>query len=231
MIAPFWDDLYPVSDATQICSYRDASSHTFIVEYYNIGHYGATATRETFEVIFYDPAYYPTVSGDGIILVQYNLVNNPSSATFGIENSSETDGIQYGYNGAYDVHAWEVEAERTITYTTGTGATPEADITLTPYGTPIQIPASGGSFDYNIAARNLGATQFTCQIWCDATLPNGSVFGPTLGPATVTMPGNHAGRFRRRPRSHPVSAGWSAFGNLFLQCLHRLVSRPGLGSG
>lgn len=202
MIAAFWDDLHPGYGGTQICSYNNTGDHTFIVEWYNIAHYGASGTRETFEVILYDPSYYATSSGDGIILVQYSLVTDASSATFGIENASENDGIQYGYNNSYDLHAWFVEAERTITYTTNISGTPEVTLTLTPYGTPIIIPASGGSFDYNIAAANVGTTTASGQIWCDVILPNGSVYGPVLGPVAVTMPVGFSGD-RDRTQSVP----------------------------
>lgn len=193
MIAAFWDDLYPVSGNTQICTYFNSSQHYYIVEWHNIGHYSATSTRETFQVILYDPGYYPTTTADGIIVCQYNLVSNPSSVTFGIENQTENDGIQYGFNGNYDVHAWPVEAGRSITYTTNLGGTPEVALTLTPYGTPIQIPASGGSFNYNIAVENIGSIGATGQIWCDAILPGGGTTSPLLGPVTVMLPVGFAG--------------------------------------
>ncbi len=126
LIAPFWDDLYPVTGQTEVATYYNSAEHYYVIEWYNIGHYGATSTRETFEVILYDPAFYPTMTGDGIIEVQYNLTSNTVSTTFGIENASESDGIQYGFDSNYDPHAWEVEAERTITYTTGSeGGQPE----------------------------------------------------------------------------------------------------------
>ena len=33
-------------------------------------------SEETFEAILYDPAYHPTPTGDGIIVFQYNTVDN-----------------------------------------------------------------------------------------------------------------------------------------------------------
>jgi hypothetical protein len=137
-------------------------------------------------VILYDPAYWSTTTGDGIILCQYDLVSNASSVTFGIENQSQTDGIEYGYNGAYDVHSWEVEPGRSITYTTNISGTPDVVVTLTPYGIPIQIPAVGGSFNYNILVENVGTSAVTGQVWCDAVIPGGSVVGPLLGPVIVS---------------------------------------------
>ncbi len=63
-------------------------------------------------------------------------------------------------------------------------------VTLTPYGTPIQIPANGGSFDYNILLSNCGAVQTVFDVWCDVTLPSGTNFGPVLGPVEVSLPGS-----------------------------------------
>ena len=85
------------------------------------------------------------------------------------------------------------------------GVTPAVDITLTPEGPPIQIPPTGGSFNYNIAVENLDTVQVIAQVWCDATLPDGSVVGPTLGPATVTMPVGFSGD-RDRTQNVPGTA-------------------------
>lgn len=60
-------------------------------------------------------------------------------------------------------------------------------ITLTPYGLPIQIPPAGGNFDYNIEGSNSGSTSVTVDVWCDVTLPSGTQFGPTLGPANIML--------------------------------------------
>jgi len=63
-------------------------------------------------------------------------------------------------------------------------------ITLTPESLPIEIPASGGSFNYNIAVINAESTQQNFDVWCTVTLPSGTEYGPVLGPANVTLPGN-----------------------------------------
>jgi hypothetical protein len=78
-----------------------------------------------------------------------------------------------------------------------------AAVILTPYGTPIIIPAAGGSFHYNIAAHNLTAAPLSCDVWCNITLPNGSLFGPVLGPITITLP---AGSSLERDRTQNLPA-------------------------
>jgi hypothetical protein len=77
-------------------------------------------------------------------------------------------------------------------------------IQLTPQGLPIQIPAAGGSFDYIIAATNNGSTAQQATVWCMVTLPDSSVYGPVLGPATITL---NPGQTLDRLRTQAVPAG------------------------
>jgi hypothetical protein len=104
MIAPFWDDLWHYSNEQgQIATYYDASQHFFVVEYSRVGHYGSATQHETFEVVFFDPAVYETVTGDGEIMFVYRelTANGISYSTSGIESPSQHIAIQYNYNGEY----------------------------------------------------------------------------------------------------------------------------------
>jgi len=83
-------------------------------------------------------------------------------------------------------------------------ATALGSITLTPYGVPIVIPAGGGAFNYNIEAANLTGSPLSCDVWCNVTLPNGSIYGPVLGPVNITLP---AGATMDRDRTQNVPAG------------------------
>ena len=69
---------------------------------------------------------------------------------------------------------------------------PTVSLTLAPINPPIQIPASGGTFNYTIALANNAITATSCDVWCVATLPNGSTYGPTLGPFRVRLQGGEA---------------------------------------
>jgi hypothetical protein len=60
-------------------------------------------------------------------------------------------------------------------------------IDLTPISYPIQLPDSGGSFDYLLTVTNQGSMPITATVWCMVTLPNGSSWGPVVGPATQTL--------------------------------------------
>jgi len=77
-------------------------------------------------------------------------------------------------------------------------------ILLTPYNAPIQIPASGGSFQYAIQATNIESAALSALVWCDATLPSGAGTAPLLGPVTISLT---AGQTLSRLRTQAVPAG------------------------
>ncbi len=67
-------------------------------------------------------------------------------------------------------------------------ADPRLDIavTLTPDNPPIVIPASGGTFWYNLALANNEPDAAAFDAWIDTTLPSGTLY-PLLGPYVLTM--------------------------------------------
>jgi hypothetical protein len=189
MIAAFWEDLSPQL-AGRVAYYHNPTLHYLVVEYDSVRQYTPTTARETFEVVLYDPAYYPTSTGDGVILVQYKQVSDVTSSTHGIENQAQTVGLQYGLDGNLDVHAWPIQAGRTITYTTNAaGPPPAVDVTLTPINPPIQIPAQGGSFSFTAQVANNGASPATFSAWIMQYTPQSQWQGPMLGPISLTVPG------------------------------------------
>jgi hypothetical protein len=143
-VAAFWDDL--VLSSGNVYYYYDSSNHRFIVEWSQL-RTRVNNALETLEAILYDPAYRPTPTGDGEILVQYQTVNNVTGAsddidyaTVGIESNSQLDGIQYTYWNAYPSSATGLANGRAILFTTDTGFIgPQPDsigpeITHTPLG-------------------------------------------------------------------------------------------------
>ncbi|MBD3348356.1 MAG: T9SS type A sorting domain-containing protein [Candidatus Eisenbacteria bacterium] len=139
MLAPFWDDLDP-SDGGDVYQWHDSANHRFIVQYDACEHYGG-GNPETFEVILYDPAHYPTSTGDGIIVYQYQDASFVYSMTMGIENASETDGIQYVYNSTYDQYAAPIADGLAVKFTT---EPPEAsDVWLVVDGMVVDDSGSG----------------------------------------------------------------------------------------
>ncbi len=60
-------------------------------------------------------------------------------------------------------------------------------VDLTPHNPPIQIPAPGGNFSFDIAVRNEDSTQVTFDLWIEVLLPNGSQTEPIMQRAGLTL--------------------------------------------
>ncbi|MCF7911387.1 MAG: T9SS type A sorting domain-containing protein [Candidatus Cloacimonetes bacterium] len=124
MIAVFWDDLNTISG--DVLSYYDEDLHYYVVEWSRIEN-GDTHVDETFEVILYDPLYYPTTTGDSEIKMQYlDVTNNnygsyPSNhgqyCTVGIESGDSLTGLQYTYNDTYPEACQSLADSRAILFT------------------------------------------------------------------------------------------------------------------
>ena len=126
MIAPFWDDL--ITGSGNVCYFYDAAQHIFIVEWSHLSNEYNNA-EETFQVLLYDPAYYPTSTGDGKIVFQYETINNVDQgeyggyheehglyATIGIQDHTETVGLQYSFNNDFPTTAKPLENEMAIAF-------------------------------------------------------------------------------------------------------------------
>jgi len=108
MIAVFWDDLSVSSN--NVLYFYNQDLHYYVVSWSRITN-GDTGSPLTFQVIMYDPLYYPTTTGDSEIKFQYyDVINNnagsyPSNhgqyATVGIENEDSMIGLQYTFNNIY----------------------------------------------------------------------------------------------------------------------------------
>jgi len=143
MIAPMWDDLSP-NLSGDIYQWSDTANHRFIIQFDAVPHYGG-ANPETFEVIWLDPAYYPTASGNGIVLFQYQDPRAVGTSTIGIENPVQTYGVQYQFNGSYDPAAAAIVAGSAIKFTTDPPAEPSVWLALS--GQAVDDPAPGGDGD------------------------------------------------------------------------------------
>lgn len=123
MVAAFWDDL-ATSPSSQVCTLFDEDNHIFIIEWYNMMNGYDNSYLETFQVILYDPAYYPTSFGDGSIKIQYKIFNNVNSGatyqnhgsfcTIGIESEDHHDGLEYTFLNTYPAAASPLGHERAI---------------------------------------------------------------------------------------------------------------------
>jgi hypothetical protein len=122
MVSPFWDDFFSTSafDSGKIFYYSDAVNHRFIIEWYKVSHADDYTNVETFQVFLLDPGFYTTPTGDGEIIMQYKTVEEPGSCTIGIEDNTETRGIQYVFDDIYAITATEVRENYAIKFTTNT---------------------------------------------------------------------------------------------------------------
>jgi hypothetical protein len=187
MVAGFWCDLNPsAAGGGKVYTYYDTVHHRFIVEFSGVEHYAdpGPGLPETFEFIAYDPVYYPTLTGDGEITVQYNLVSDANTCTVGIENPTETDGIQYLALGELNPAATGLVAGRAIKYTTyppnaasvNDGIRPST-ILLQSRPNPVRggaqicydIPAAG-----HVTLRIFDATGAVVRTLIDGTVPAGA---------------------------------------------------------
>lgn len=112
VVAPFYDNLTTqTADSLAGSEYidgiyteYDAAAGSFTVEWSRVRHFRPEITDlQSFQVVLYDPAVHPTASGDGEIAFFYRQVNNSDYArgyaTVGIEDDSETIGLQLSYSG------------------------------------------------------------------------------------------------------------------------------------
>jgi len=171
-------------------------------------------------------------------LVATDLINTTLSTGTG-DNPDFLKHTNTGtYNGQYNSASWEFDWEAPISgetvtfYVSGLAANgiggssgdyvyttsvpvpaqttiPEATISLISYGTPIQIPAGGGIFEYNIAVNNSESYPVTMDIWTMVTLPGGGSYGPIINVNDFTIqPGATVNRDRSQnvPASAPAGS-------------------------
>jgi hypothetical protein len=209
MIAPYWEDMSPQrTNSGGVWQYYDAVEHIYIIEFNHVPQYAPTGNFETYQTILYDPDHFPTISGDGRIKVQYKSMSAEvqSQGTIGIENRTENDGIQFLYDGIYDIHADVIESGTVILFTTP-ASVPDITITLTPTVTPIIIQPGGGNFGFNMEIQNTGSSVLTFDGWFDVMLPDSSVYGPIILRESISLnPGGTITRYMNQtvPSSAPA---------------------------
>ncbi|TKJ38435.1 hypothetical protein CEE37_13030 [candidate division LCP-89 bacterium B3_LCP] len=121
--------------------------------------------------IFEDPVFYAT-SGDSAYFL------NPDSPCIDAGDPDPQYTDPDGTVADIGAHYYHQESTSPIT------------ITLTPYNPPITIPAAGGSLDYNIGLSNNEPAAQNFDLWIMVILPNGTQYGPVLGPVDLTLDGN-----------------------------------------
>ncbi len=97
MIAPFWDDLIE----GDIYVKYDEIAHKMIIQWSDWCSKFDPTKIQTFQVILFDEEYYPTATNEGEILFQYKEIHNVDQeeyyATIGIENETQTAGLELSF--------------------------------------------------------------------------------------------------------------------------------------
>jgi len=127
LIAPFWDDLRIGNG--RVCYFYDQLNNQLIIEWSNLIN-DFNNDEETFQIIIFDSAYYPTSTGDNVLLFQYNTINNVDQgsygeysnhgefATVGLEDHTSNIGLEYTYSNQYPTSSKTLEDEMAILFTT-----------------------------------------------------------------------------------------------------------------
>ena len=123
MVAAFWDDLKMGSSGNSGTVYKYVTNEYVVIQWYEVETYQHDSDQN-FQMIIYNPDYYPTMTGDGEIKIQYREFNNTSNgdysqytpihgcyATIGIENQFGNVGLQYTFDNQYPESNMELYGE------------------------------------------------------------------------------------------------------------------------
>ncbi len=123
MIGVMWDDHKLIGDA-QVATASFPESGLFVVEWYRM-RTNSNNQINTFQLILLDPAVYPTPTGDGEFVMQYQLFNNSQTnaqdfpyCTIGIEDHTGRVGLTLTNYNSWDPTAQPITDVRAIRFTT-----------------------------------------------------------------------------------------------------------------
>ena len=238
MVAAYWDDLWVSGAANNVYYYHDVTNHWYVIEWR--AHTQYTDVNEFFEIILYDPDFYPSASGNGKIKVQYQSVtlspnsnsNDNDYASVGIQNGDHSIGLDYYYWNQYSPGSGAIMANRAIMFTTDATGQLNPSITVdTPNGAEVWFVGQ----PYNVTWSST-AISGAMDIALNRNFPGGAwenVFVGTANdgvqPWTVTgVSGTTAARIRILSTIQP-SLGDTSDANFTLQMPQVTVDYPNGG--
>jgi hypothetical protein len=166
------------------------------IEIENVGLELATAvdvtiTTEDLEISIIDgQEYYGDIAAGATAMIPGGFSVQASSSI------TEIRTVQFVMTATSGTDSWESTFNLTVL--------PYFTVTITPYGGPVEIPATGGIVDFNVEVFNNETTVQYMEGWTMVSLPNGNDWGPSIGPITFNFP---AGGSTARDMSENVPGG------------------------
>lgn len=183
---PFWDDF---SDpyGGHILSDYDPSHGTYTLEFFEIPYFVTfppPTDSANFQVIFYDPAVYPSASGNTFIEYRYGRLDRIDNATIGIDRGSGGGYVRYGFNNAWEEHA--VPPAENLAIRIGDGDFPSGvpSLHVEPAGLSITV-GIGATQDTSLFVHNLGSTPLAYLVKTGTELQSPN---PIHQPTSQTVP-------------------------------------------
>ncbi|MBU1985102.1 hypothetical protein KJ815_11920, partial [bacterium] len=122
MVCVFWDDLM-VPPTGAICTYHDANSGRFIIEWSGLRNQYGLGQPESFQLMLFDTACWATRTGDGELLMQYKEFSNVDAwdnySTVGIQDRDLGHALQITYAGHNEPGVSTIRSQQSILFTTG----------------------------------------------------------------------------------------------------------------
>ncbi|MBK8167010.1 MAG: T9SS type A sorting domain-containing protein [bacterium] len=188
MVCVYWDEVYAVVGDGGVFAWHDVANHRYIIEWRRMRNEVGSAI-ETFQAILLDPAHEAGDTGDGVIIMQYQTVNQVDSleaySTVGIQCKSQDTAVQYTYWDSYPGGAAPLLAGRAIAF-----RTVEAQIMGKVQGNVTNASAGGTSIEGAVVAvLGSGRQAITAGGFFERDVPVGTwnvaVSHPSFAPDTT----------------------------------------------
>jgi hypothetical protein len=155
----------------------------------------------------------------GDITYQYGAQTGSVNPTIGIESPGLYSTLYYMIN-------QNPVPNSAVTFYYPTTA-PALDVTLTPLNAPINIPANGGSFQFNAAVQRTAGPQAPFAVWARMKQPDGTWTMPLLGPVNLNPT---IGVQVSRLRAQYIPASWPPGTYTYMGYANSTYSYPAIDS-
>ncbi len=136
-----------------------------------------------------DPINYTVyLATDELFTENLNIFDAGDATTYDIVGLE--DGVTYWWKVlAEDTHTEGTWSNQVWTFSVDIPVYPS--VTLTPFDTPIEIPAEGGEFRYGVAVNNPLDETYYYDAWTMVLFPDGTLHGPAVYIPGLDVPANY----------------------------------------